>query len=162
RNRVCELSCAPAAEEAGELELAGLSPELVPFLDFSDQLELLEAGVEIKSIGAIPASRGFREVENSAAQRPAALIPLRGRTVSVSPAIARVIERAGIDVHPVQKIELGIVRILVGVEYVGDGKPADREHQPVLRLRPGELADVGLHLLGFATEIDGLAEERAL
>jgi hypothetical protein len=31
----------------------------VPFLDLSDQLELMEAGVEIGTVGAYPAGRGF-------------------------------------------------------------------------------------------------------
>jgi hypothetical protein len=70
----------------------------VPFLDFPDQLELMEAGVEINTVGAVPAGRGFRQIEEAAAQRPAALVPLRGCAIGVSPAIGGVVERAGIDV----------------------------------------------------------------
>ena len=44
RNRVREFSGAAAAEKAGDLELAGLAPQLVTLLDFADQLELLKVG----------------------------------------------------------------------------------------------------------------------
>ena len=98
RNRIREFARPPTAEKARNLELAGLSPQLVPFLDFPDQLELMEAGVEINTVGAVPAGRGFRQIEEAAAQRPAALVPLRGCAIGVSPAIGGVVERAGIDV----------------------------------------------------------------
>lgn len=39
---------------------------------------------------------------------------------------------------------------------------ADRQHQAVGRLQTGELTDVGVHLLGFAAEIDGLPNDMAL
>jgi hypothetical protein len=42
------------------------------------------------------------------------------------------------------------------------GLLAYRQHQAVLRARPGELADVGVDLLNFAAEVDGLPEESAL
>ena len=45
-DRILEASGVTAAEEAGDLDLAGLSPQLVPFLDFADQLKLLEGRVE--------------------------------------------------------------------------------------------------------------------
>jgi hypothetical protein len=45
----------------------------MPFLDFSDQLELMKAGVEINTIGTYSAGRGFRQVKKVAAQRPAAM-----------------------------------------------------------------------------------------
>ena len=49
--------------------------------------------------------------------------------------------------------------IFDGVEYVGNAELADREDQPVGRLLAGELIDVGIHLLGGAAEVDGLADE---
>jgi len=41
RDRICEVSRSAAAQKARDLELAGLAPKLVPFLDFPDQLELM-------------------------------------------------------------------------------------------------------------------------
>ena len=115
-----------------------MSPQLVPFLDLSHQLELMEAGVEINAVGTDPAGWGFRQVEEAAAQRPAALIPLGCRAVGVSPAVGGVVERAVLDVRPVQEIKLGIVGVFVGIEDVDDGKFADRQYQPIFRLRTGK------------------------
>ena len=42
-NRIRKFSRPAAAEKARELKLARLAPQFMPFLDFSDQLELLEA-----------------------------------------------------------------------------------------------------------------------
>jgi len=72
----------------------------VQFLDFSNQLELMKAGVEIDAVGTPPAGWGFRQVEEAAAQRPTALIPFGRRTVGVSPAVGGVVERTVLDVRP--------------------------------------------------------------
>ena len=60
-----------------------------------------------------------------------------------------------------RKSILGLFAYLL-VEYVDNGTFADRQYQSVLRLPSGELTDVGFHLLRFATQIDSLADERAL
>ena len=67
----------------------------------------MEAEVEINTVGAIPAGRGFRQVEEAAAQRPAALVPLRGRAISKSPAIGSVVERPGIESAQFRKSRSG-------------------------------------------------------
>src|SRR5262249_21074076 len=142
-----EFSRPAAAEKAGDLELARLSPQLVSLLDLCHQLVLLEAGVEIESVGTYATGRGFRKIEDAPAQCPAALIPLGSRAIGISPTIAGVVERAGIDVHPVQEIQLGIVRVFVRIEDVDNGKPADCQHEPVFRLPSRELTEVGLYLV---------------
>ena len=102
--------------------------------DLADQLELPEGRIEIAAAGAYSASRGHRQVEHAAAQRPASLIPFSGRAVGVSPAVAGIVERPGIDQRPVEEIAFRIVRVSVGVEDIDDREAADREHQPVRRL----------------------------
>ena len=52
-----------------------------------------------------------------------------------------------------------IVRVFVGVEYVDDGDLADSQDHAVRGLRATELIEVGIDLLDFAAEVDGLAEE---
>ena len=46
RNSVCKIACPASAEKAGNLELAGLPQELMPVLDLTNQLELMEAEIE--------------------------------------------------------------------------------------------------------------------
>jgi len=162
RDRICEVSRSAAAQKARDFELAGLAPKLVPFLDFPDQLELMEAGVEIDAVRTDPAGWSLGQIEKAAAQCPAALVPLGGGTVSVSPAVRGVVEGASIDVRPVEKIQLGIVGVFVGVKDIDYGKFAGGQHQAVFRLRTSEPADVGVHFFGFATEIDDLADKCAV
>ena len=45
-DRIREASRITAADEPSDLQLARLSPQLVPFLDFADQLKLAECRVE--------------------------------------------------------------------------------------------------------------------
>src|SRR5208283_5069103 len=59
-------------------------------------------------------------------------------------------------------IALGIVGVFVSVEDIDDAEAPDRQHQAVRRLRAGELIDIFVDFLGFAAEIDGLPDERAL
>ena len=147
RDGVLESSRPAAVEKAGDLELAGLAPQLVALLDFRDHRELLEGRVEDAAVGTVAAGGSRREVEYAAAQGPGALVPLGGRAVGVAPGVAGIVERAGVDQRPVQKVGLGTVGIFVGIEDVDDGELADRQHQAVGRARPGELVDVGLDLL---------------
>ncbi len=56
-NGILEASRPPAVEKAGDLQLARLPPQLVPFLDFADQLELIEGRVETVARWAYPAGR---------------------------------------------------------------------------------------------------------
>ena len=51
------------------------------------------------------------------------------------------------------------MRILVGVEYVGDAEFPDRYDEVVGRLAAGKLVDGGVDFLGLAAEVDGLADE---
>src|ERR1700728_112670 len=162
RERIRECSRPAAAEKTGDLELARLSPKFMSFLDFADQLELVECGIEIAAEGTYSAGRRCREIEDAAAQRPAALIPFGGRAIREAQGVGRIVERAGIDQRPVEEIGFGIVRIFVGVEYVDDRELPDGEHEAVRRLRAGELIDVGGDLLGVAAEIAGLAHEKTL
>ena len=162
RDSVCELSCSAAADKACDFELSGLVPQLVPLLDFPHQLELVEGRVELAAGGTDPAGGGRRQVENSAAQRPAALVPLGGRDIGSAPALTGIIKRTGIDERPVEEIALRIVGIFVGVKKVDDIKPTDRQHEAIRVLRAGELIDVGIHFLRVAAEIDGLPHEIAL
>jgi len=53
-------SCIAAAEKASDLELAGLPPQFVSFLNLSNQLELGEGGVEITAERAYPTGGGCR------------------------------------------------------------------------------------------------------
>jgi hypothetical protein len=45
RNRIRKVSGATTAQKAGDLDLAGLPPQLVSFLDFPDQLKLVEGRI---------------------------------------------------------------------------------------------------------------------
>src|SRR5262249_59596021 len=103
-------------DKACDLDLAGLTPELVPFLDFADHLELVEGGIEIAAIRADPACGGRGQVEDAAAHREAAMIPFGRAAVGISPPIARVVEGSGIDQRPVEKVGLGAVGVFVRVE----------------------------------------------
>jgi hypothetical protein len=162
RDGVLESSRPAAVDEAGHLELAGLAPQFVALLDFREHRVLLEGRVEGAAMGTAAARGSLRQVEDAGAQRPGALVPLGGRSVGVAPAVAGIVERAGVDQRPVQKVGLRTVGIFVGIEDVDDGELSDRQNQAVLRARPGELADIGVDLLNFAAEIDGLPEEYAL
>ena len=146
------------------LSLPGCPHKLVPFLDFADYCELVKARIE--TVGERVASRrppGVAERSNTPPRNgEAALIPFGGRAVGVAPGVAGIIECAGIDERPVQEVGLRIVGVFVGVEKIDDGEFADRQHQAVLRHRTGELVDVGVNLLRFAAEVDGLADEIAL
>ena len=150
-------------EEGGNFELARLAPKLVPFLDFTDILLLAERVVETVG-GSVQgaAGRRRRQIEHAAAQSKDALIPFGGRAIGVTPGIAGIVERAGIDQRPVEEIGLRIVGVFVGVEYVDNGELADPQDQAVRRIRLRKQVDVGIGLLRFATEVDGLPDEIAL
>src|SRR4029077_5008070 len=75
RDGVGEIAGASAAQEAGDLDLAGLAPEFVAFLDLADELELLESWIERIGARADASGRRDGEVEHAATQRPAAGIP---------------------------------------------------------------------------------------
>ena len=109
----------PASEKAGDGDLAGMSPQGIATLDFADPLELLKCRIEIGAVG------DDREIEQSAAYRPASLIPFGSSAISIGPGIGGIIEGAGIDDRPIQEIVAGIVRIFVVIEYVDDGELAD-------------------------------------
>ena len=125
RDGIGKVCGAATAEKAGDLDLAGLPPQLVPLLEFANHLELLEGRIEIETKGTVPVGRRYRQVEDAAANGPAALIPFRCRAIGVAPAVSRVVERSGIDQRPVQKIGLGIVRIPIGVEHIDHGEASD-------------------------------------
>src|SRR4029077_19975929 len=162
RDGVLESSRPAAVDESGDLELAGLAPQFVTFLDFGDHRVLLKGRVEGAAVDTAAAGGSRRQVEQAGAQGLGALVPLAGRAVGVAPAVAGIVERAGVDQRPVQKVGLRTVGVFVGIEDVDDRELSDRQHQAVLRARPGELADIGVDLLDFAAEIDGLPEESAL
>ena len=153
RNRIREFLGPPAAEKAGDLELAWLTPQLVAFLDLAHQLEPLERRVEPVGQRADPAGGRRPEVEYLGAQRPAIHIPLARRAVAVASTVARIVEGAGVDERPAQEICLRIVGIFVGIEDVDDRELAEREHQPVRRLRAGEPVEIGVHVLGLAAPL---------
>ena len=155
-------SRAAAVEEAGDLELAGLAPQLVALLDFRDHRVLLKGRVEHAAVGTDAPGGRRRKVEDAGAQGPGALVPLGGRAVGVAPAVAGIIEGAGVDQRPVQKVGLGAVGIFVGIEEVDDGELSDRQHEAVRRARAGELAEIGVDFLDLAAEIDSLPEKPAV
>ena len=121
----------------------------MPFLDFSDQLELLEGRVQTVGRTATGAALGdWRHVENSAAQREAALIPFGGCAVGRFPGVCGIVERASVYHCPIHEIAATIICVPVGIKYVDDLELADREHQSVRRLPASELIDIGIHFLG--------------
>ena len=122
RVRVLEEARAADGEEARHLDLAGLAPQIVAFLDLGDIFKLLEGGIETVGERAVAASGRRRQVEHAGAQRPAPGVPLRGCAVSIAPGVARIVEGAGVDERPVQEVASGAVREFVGVEDVDDGE----------------------------------------
>jgi hypothetical protein len=102
------------AEEGGHFELARLAPELVPFLDFTDILLLAEGVIEPVG-GSVQgaAGRHCRQVEHAASQGKDALIPFGRSAIGITPGVAGVVERAGIDQGPVEEICLRIVGVLL-------------------------------------------------
>src|SRR5262249_40619936 len=72
---IVEAAHASTREEAGHRDLAVASPQLMAMLDLADPLELAEARVEV---GAV---RHDRQIEQTAAHRPRAVIPLGGCSV---------------------------------------------------------------------------------
>ena len=150
-------------EKGSDFELARLAPELVPLLDFSNVLLLAERVIETVS-GSVHAAAGRRrrQIEHTCAQGKDALIPFGRRAIGVTPGVAGIVERAGIDQRPVHEIGLGIVGIFVGIEYVDDGELADPQDQTVRCIRLRKQVDVGVDLLRLAAEVDGLPDEIAL
>ena len=145
------------------LSLPGWPQKLVPFLDFTDILLLAERVVETVGGSVQGAAGGHRrQIEHAAAQSKDALIPFGSRAVGVTPGIAGIVERAGIDQRPVHKIGLRIVGVFVGIEHVDNGELADPQDQAVRRIRLRKQIDVGVGLLRFATQVDGLPDEIAL
>jgi hypothetical protein len=59
-----------AGEKSGDRDFAGLSPQIVASLDFANPLELMELRVQVRGV------RDYREIEQAAAQRPRALVPV--------------------------------------------------------------------------------------
>src|SRR5882724_383483 len=131
-------------------------------LDFRQHLELLKGGIKPVSPRTVASGGRRREIENTGAQRPTALIPFRRGAIGEAPRVAGIVKRACIDQRPVQKIYLGIVRVSVGVENVVGAKPSHRQYEPVRVARTGKLIDVGIDLLDLAAEIDGLTKKGAL
>src|SRR6478672_11880267 len=74
RDSVLKFSCPSAVEEAGDLELAGLTPQLIALLEFGDQRVLLKRRVEDAAVRAVTASGSRRQVEDAGAQGPRALV----------------------------------------------------------------------------------------
>jgi hypothetical protein len=60
RNGVRKVSGATTAQKAGDLDLAGLPSQLVSFLDFPDQLKLVEGRIQTVGGGAYAAGGGCR------------------------------------------------------------------------------------------------------
>src|SRR5262249_62092197 len=67
---VLESSRPAAIEEAGDLELAGLAPQIVALLDFRDHRVLLKGRVEDAAVGAETAGGRRRQVEGASPQGP--------------------------------------------------------------------------------------------
>ena len=61
-----------------------------------------------------------------------------------------------------RKSVLGLLAYLLVSKTSTMEKLSDRQHEAIRRARAGELVDVGVDLLNFAAEIDGLPEESAL
>jgi len=135
---------APTRQEPRHGNLAGLSPEFMPVFNLSDPLELPELRVEL---GAV---RNDRQIEHAAAQRPGAQIPFGGCAERIAPGFRGVVEGAGIDDRPVQKIAARVVRVLVGIEDIGNAEFSDSEDQSVGRLAGCKLIDAGINLLRLA------------
>src|SRR6266446_2101141 len=141
-------------EEAEQLEFAGLSEELVPFLEFLIDLILVEKPrVERLAV------RDFRQVEQPGSDCPPVLIPLDGCTIGVAPGVGGVIERAGVDDRPVHEIGSRIMGVAVGVEDIDDPELSQREHNAIGGLSAGKLVQARIDVRGFAAQVDRLAEE---
>ena len=125
-------------------------------LDLADPLELVECRIEFEIVGK------DRQIEHAAAQGPVPLVPLGGGAKRIAPRLGGVIEGAGVDDRPVQKIIAWIVGVFVVVEDVGDAKFSDRYDKAVGRLAPGKLVNAGVNLLRLAAKIDGLTDESTL
>ena len=78
-------------------DFAGLAPQRVSILYFSNQLELTEVGIKNRAQRAHGAVGGCRHVENAAAQGPGPLVPFGGRAIGGGPCVAAEVERTGID-----------------------------------------------------------------
>src|ERR1700728_107659 len=154
-NGVGEATHPCAGQKSGDRDFAWLGPQLVAALDFSDPLKLLEARIEIGTVGH------RRLVEDAAAHGPVAPVPFCGRAVAETPGIGGVVEGSGIDQRPVHEVTARIVSVFVVVEYVGDAELADGEHETVGSLRAGELIGRGVNLLLVAAKIDRLPDKRA-
>src|SRR5579871_2825174 len=90
RDGIGEMPGAAAAQITRHFDRAVLAPELVAVLDFADELELLERGIEVAAVRAVAPGRRRREIEYAAAYRPVALVPLGCRAVGEAPAVAGV------------------------------------------------------------------------
>ena len=123
--------------------------------NLSDPLELPELRVEFRAVG------DDRQIERATAQRPGALIPFHGSSERKSPGFRGIVESAGIDDRPVQKIGARIVRVSVGVEDVG-AEFSDREDQPIGRRAACKLVDSRIHFLRLTAEVDRLSDEGTL
>src|SRR5215475_11737184 len=155
-DRITKSTVVAACQESGEGDLAGLAPQFVAVLDFSEPLVLSKGRIEIS------AAWNNRHIEEAAADGPVALVPFDGRAVIVAPGVACVVERAGVNQCPVHEIAARIVRIFVGVENIGDIELSNSNNQPVGGLLPGESIEVGVDVFAVASKIDRLPHEHAL
>ena len=128
----------------------------VPFFRFRNKFELAEAAHQFRAVGHP------RQVEQARAQGPPILSPLSRAAIRIAPRIGGIVERAGIDERPIEEILLGIVRVLVGVEDIGDRKLAGGKDEIVRRARAAEFVGIGIDLLALAAEIESLSEEQPL
>src|ERR1700675_999893 len=104
-DRVLEASHPAPSHESVDRELAGLVPDRISPLDFTDPLELSELGIEVGRI------RRGGKVEQTTAEGPGTLIPLHSSAHRIGLGIRRVIERSGIDDGPVHEIDARIMDV---------------------------------------------------
>ena len=155
-DRVGEAAHAPAAEPAGEADLAGFAEQLVVALDLLDDLKLVELRVVT---GAV---RLEGQVEQALPEHPVSLVQLQRQARRVAPGVRRIVEGPRVDDRPVHEIMTRVVGVGVGVEHVDDGKLAQGDDDMVGGLGAAELVQVGVDLLALAAEVDDLAHEQAL
>jgi hypothetical protein len=150
---VLEASHPASRQKSVDRQFAGLIPDDISPLEFADPLELPELRIKVGRIGS------DRKVEQAAAQGPGTLVPLRRRADRISPRVRSIVERSGVDDGPVHEIGAGIMGVFVGIEDIAHADFSDGEHQPIRRLRSGELVKSGVDFLDLAAEVDGLPQE---
>src|SRR5262249_4470297 len=92
-DRVVEAAHPAAGDETVEHDAAGLAEDLVGALHLVIDLEFVEA-IELDAV------RHDREIEQAAAYRPGAVIPLGGGAISIAPGVGGIIPGAGVDQRP--------------------------------------------------------------